>query len=217
MAVDILLGTSTKMPLGGLNLDSIRLKESKEYRFSQSQALALIGLNKGYLARLRVASPNKAQSLTTSGFTWTTVMVRFHDGSQNRTAKTLSLSDLTILCRCEDRWGNDKAAAVLDSMSGSSPIAIKRATPQRTSAKYLYVIGDLERGVCKIGISADVQRRLKELQTAYPFQLQIWSSLEVQNPRAIEATLHKKLDDFRLFGEWFDSSVYAIVNWSSLA
>jgi hypothetical protein len=90
MAVDILLGTSTKMPLGGLDLDSIRLKESKEYRFSQSQALALIGKHRSQLSVMKSRTPDKVQTLTDNGFTWVTVPVKFHDGKQYRTALTLA-------------------------------------------------------------------------------------------------------------------------------
>jgi len=110
MTVDILLGTSTKMPLGGLDLDSIRLKDSKEYRFSQSQALDLIGKHRSQLSVMKSRTPDKAQTLTDNGFTWVTVPVKFHDGKQYRTALTLSLSDVAILWFCETVWGNATAA-----------------------------------------------------------------------------------------------------------
>lgn len=98
------------MPLGGLEIDSIRLKESKEYRFSQSQALATIGKDKRYLSGLRSDSPDKVQTLTDKGFTWVGVTVKYHDGKQYRTAKTLSLSDVTVLWFCEMLWGNATAS-----------------------------------------------------------------------------------------------------------
>jgi len=120
MTDNILTGTSVKLRFLDMDLDSIRLTDSKEYRFSKSQALAAIGRNKNYLARLRLDSPDKVQTLTIKGFTWVTVKVKFHDGTQYRNAETISLSDVRVLWRCEDRWGNPTASDLIDVLSEDS-------------------------------------------------------------------------------------------------
>jgi len=117
---EILTGTSVKLRFLDMELDSIRLTESKEYRFSKSQTLAAIGRNRDYLAVLAKKSPNKVQTLTSKGFTWVGVKVKFHDGLQYRHAETLSLADVRIFWRCEDRWGNPTAADLIDILSEDS-------------------------------------------------------------------------------------------------
>ncbi len=70
---------------------------------------------------------------------------------------------------------------------------------------YLYVIGPNE-GPQKIGLSENVQRRLKNLQTGHPHKLHIHHFEEVprKQVRAIEKRIHTELNYKKLKGEWFD-------------
>jgi hypothetical protein len=56
-------------------------------------------------------------------------------------------------------------------------------------------------GPIKIGITDNVHKRLKELQTGNSDELKIlhWTT----GGRALEASLHKKFNEFHKFGEWF--------------
>lgn len=82
--------------------------------------------------------------------------------------------------------------------------------------KFLYVIGDKQRNVCKIGISANPYERLKTLQTGYPWQLDIWLELQIENPAKVEKILHTRFAEFRLNGEWFDACVFKHLNLNEL-
>ena len=66
---------------------------------------------------------------------------------------------------------------------------------------YVYVIGNKEMKVCKIGFSNNVFKRITAIQTGCPFKLEIFCIVEgsVQT----EKKLHKKYDHLRLNGEWF--------------
>jgi predicted GIY-YIG superfamily endonuclease len=60
----------------------------------------------------------------------------------------------------------------------------------------------------KIGITKNINRRLKELQTASPFKLEVIKSFDVsgdKKAKAIESTCHKilKRAGKHLSGEWF--------------
>lgn len=81
---------------------------------------------------------------------------------------------------------------------------------------FLYVIGDKERNVCKIGISGDPCERLKRIQTGYPWPLDIWLELAIANPAKVEKILHTKFQEFRLNGEWFDACVFNNLNLNEL-
>jgi len=67
---------------------------------------------------------------------------------------------------------------------------------------YIYIIGNLEHKVCKIGFSKNPQRRLIVLQTGSPYELSLFKKFIGNIP--IEKKLHKKYKDYRLHGEWFE-------------
>jgi len=70
---------------------------------------------------------------------------------------------------------------------------------------FLYVIGTNER-YQKIGFSANVDRRLKSLQTGNPDKLAIHHVEPVpkEQVRLLERKIHKDLAHYRLKGEWFN-------------
>lgn len=77
-----------------------------------------------------------------------------------------------------------------------SQILIKKRT-------YVYIIGNKENDFCKVGISEKPYQRLKTLQTACPYELEI---LEVYKANSIdESNLHSILIEKNLHtqGEWF--------------
>jgi hypothetical protein len=70
---------------------------------------------------------------------------------------------------------------------------------------FLYVIGTNER-YQKMGFSANVERRLKSLQTGNPDKLTIHHVEPVpkEQVRLLERKIHKDLAHYRLKGEWFN-------------
>lgn len=70
---------------------------------------------------------------------------------------------------------------------------------------YIYVIGP-DTGPQKIGISKDVNTRLRNLQTGNPLELMIHHTEEVDPDRVLllEQKIHKELNHKRTTGEWFD-------------
>lgn len=70
---------------------------------------------------------------------------------------------------------------------------------------YIYVIGP-PIGPQKIGISNDVNVRLKNLQTGNPERLVIHHIEEVTSKqvRLLEKAIHRDLNHKKLKGEWFD-------------
>ena len=56
----------------------------------------------------------------------------------------------------------------------------------------------------KIGITDNIQRRLKELKTANPATFDLWYFLECKYPRKIENLIHSAIKSKRISGEWFE-------------
>jgi hypothetical protein len=69
------------------------------------------------------------------------------------------------------------------------------------SSKDLYLIQSKNIGSIKIGIAQDCNARLKQLQTANPYELKLVHVFKGMGN--LEKYLHKELDAFKLQGEWF--------------
>lgn len=87
--------------------------------------------------------------------------------------------------------------------------AARRAAPGPIAAdpvrlSYCYVArGD--HGLVKIGSSTNPAARIKQLQTASPFRLELCHILATDaSAEAIELEAHRVLDKHRMAGEWFD-------------
>ncbi|WP_443052756.1 GIY-YIG nuclease family protein [Streptomyces sp. NBC_00299] len=68
---------------------------------------------------------------------------------------------------------------------------------------FLYAISSSDQPApVKIGKTGNVEKRLRQLQTASPFPLRVWWSRETADPD-LEAKLHRHFADKRMSGEWF--------------
>ncbi len=68
----------------------------------------------------------------------------------------------------------------------------------------IYCIGNKEYGICKIGHSTDVEKRLVNLKTGNHLRLEILAVIE--GGYAQEQILHYRFTKFSLEGEWFTLS-----------
>jgi T5orf172 domain len=77
----------------------------------------------------------------------------------------------------------------------------------------LYVIGDKKNKVMKVGVSSNPQKRMASIQTNYPWVLDLWMVVDSKCAYKLEAHLHKELELYRLNGEWFDGTAFALIDW----
>lgn len=80
--------------------------------------------------------------------------------------------------------------------------------------KLLYILYISELNVCKIGISENVQKRVKQLQTGCPFKIDVVRSYNSPISSRIEKILHRKYqnrkadeNEYNLMGEWFNLTI----------
>ena len=71
----------------------------------------------------------------------------------------------------------------------------------------IYFIGNKKENICKIGVSNNVGKRIKEIQCSCPFVVEVLITYVVSDDYLIEKALHNKYDEYRLNGEWFNLSV----------
>lgn len=73
-------------------------------------------------------------------------------------------------------------------------------------ADVVYVVGWQESGPCKIGITDNLDKRLKQLQTGCPYKLVAFQTFPLFNKeltKKLESMAHERLGAFRMQGEWF--------------
>lgn len=68
-------------------------------------------------------------------------------------------------------------------------------------SNFIYVLSG--NGLYKIGKTKSLNRRLKELKTIFPFDIEMVYTTEVENMSDAEANLHKMFNHKQVKGEWF--------------
>ena len=68
---------------------------------------------------------------------------------------------------------------------------------------YVYLLKVSSDGIYKIGVAKDVNRRVKQLQTGNPEEIQILKTFHSQYPYKIESYLHRKYKRNNVLGECF--------------
>jgi hypothetical protein len=80
----------------------------------------------------------------------------------------------------------------------NSPLSSKEFPPK----SYIYFIGDMEKQVVKIGMSQNVERRKRAIQTYYPWELKVFHIVEGDEKK--EKWFHKWFKRYRIKNEWFE-------------
>jgi hypothetical protein len=70
-------------------------------------------------------------------------------------------------------------------------------------AEYVYIISEPETGYLKIGVTANPESRLCQLQIGNPRKLELLYEIDVIDAFAVETAVHEKLAENRAVGEWF--------------
>ena len=75
---------------------------------------------------------------------------------------------------------------------------------------YLYFIQAGKDGPIKIGITNDIEKRLKSLQTANSKKLEVLYYTKTSSPRKSEKLLHDHFRENNINGEWFRPDKYLL-------
>jgi hypothetical protein len=102
----------------------------------------------------------------------------------------------------QDRDEAYQAAREAGRRVRSGQVTIRRGNAADRSPCFLYVIGTPGSTTVKIGVTADLAGRLKQLQASSPRPLVVlWCA---RGGREIEDSLHARFYAQRVHGEWFD-------------
>lgn len=122
---------------------------------------------------------------------------------RRETVRLIVQKTLTIeaVCAWVKTWASDNAEIITP---GGKTISLDGNRIDIT--EYVYFIYSKENNAIKIGRAKNVEKRLKSLQTAHPYQLKVIKTFSVKGGKAakeLESSLHQKFDHLRLSGEWF--------------
>jgi prophage antirepressor-like protein len=83
--------------------------------------------------------------------------------------------------------------------------------PEGFPDMYVYAIREKDTGNIKLGISADPERRLRDLQTGNSSELELVAYVKAKNRFADETALHKKASGHHIRGEWFSQDAAMLI------
>jgi hypothetical protein len=118
---------------------------------------------------------------------------------------------------CYNKWylkGCTRAASTAGCVSNHTYLkgaAVNDSTSVQTCFVYLIESSS----AVKIGIGANPQQRLSDLQTSHHEKLSLRYTLQCPNRAAafsVEQLLHRRFSDERLSGEWFDIDAQTVIN-----
>lgn len=69
---------------------------------------------------------------------------------------------------------------------------------------YVYLIEDVNNNIYKIGVTRDLKKRLRNLQTGNSNQISIKYTYETEYPFRIEQMLHNKFKEYKELNEWYN-------------
>lgn len=77
----------------------------------------------------------------------------------------------------------------------------------------IYLIYDLTNQAYKIGVTKrDCEKRLKQLQTGNPNELELIFHKSTDHPYRLESMLHHCFNEKKILNEWFDLSEEDVIN-----
>lgn len=88
--------------------------------------------------------------------------------------------------------------------------------------KFLYLLFISELNVCKIGISNNIDKRIKQLQTGCPYRIDLVKAHKTEMASKIEKIMHRKYspkkvdyNEYSLVGEWFYIDIGDVLSFES--
>ncbi|MDF5718585.1 MAG: hypothetical protein PUP93_33150 [Rhizonema sp. NSF051] len=140
----------TTITLGDIELE-VFLMPDGEYRLSQTQALAAIGIANNWFSQLNKKTPKILQALQDKGFRYESIEIKIE--GNNSKIKAMSIDDVSKVWGYFARNNNDKAMDLLESCTAES---IER----RADAKFGKVRTEAERDArLKARLEGKIARR----------------------------------------------------------
>lgn len=94
--------------------------------------------------------------------------------------------------------------------SAASLMSENRTIRKKRKSRFVYFLRE-EFGLTKVGIAVDIESRINQIQTSYPYRLDLLALIDSDHARSIELKIHTQYEHKRHRGEWFELS-YSEIN-----
>jgi len=101
---------------------------------------------------------------------------------------------------CEEKFGMSIDELIEISKERTKKIQNERKTKSK-DIEFVYFVGNIEHGVCKIGNSISPHKRISSIQTGCPFEIKMFGF--INGTKKDEKKFHNKFAKHRISGEWF--------------
>ena len=101
------------------------------------------------------------------------------------------------------RWDEAKFKASCPLLGDDWEQALRKQR-KRSDPRYVYLIRDGWRGLIKIGVARNVEKRFRDLQNSCPQRLVIVGIIHSESAMKLERKLHMQFADKHYRGEWFE-------------
>ena len=104
---------------------------------------------------------------------------------------------------CRKKYGYFDICQKMDKQMVCSNCRKNREQEKIKYKGYIYLIGNKEMGIYKIGMSQQPKERYKAFQTKLPFEVKIIHQIGVDDMTKAEKRLHNYFNQKKTHGEWF--------------
>lgn len=164
-------------------IDSARIKRGQE-RFNLSAFLKTKSLKE---------LKESIESITGESAIWS-------DGS-GRNRKTLCNEVIYFFIASKENYPVDIKKSN-DAIELEKKISLM---PKRSLPTFLYVFENDRANLLKVGISKNVERRVREVQDSCGCALKTIFAIEHSKAETLEKIIHEEISSFKTYGEWFDA------------
>jgi len=85
--------------------------------------------------------------------------------------------------------------------------SLREMQAKKTKIGYIYFLQIKETNKYKIGVSKDPKRRLADISSSIPFDLNVLAINEINNPYKIEQDIIDEFKNYLIKNEWFELSI----------
>ena len=95
----------------------------------------------------------------------------------------------------------------------------RKVNAKRFPDSKLYILKIKDMPIYKIGVSQSVKRRMRDIQSALPFDSKLIALFDINDAYQCEKEIHDLLKEYELRHEWFEipADIYTIVKESIMA
>jgi hypothetical protein len=109
--------------------------------------------------------------------------------------------------KCKSNPKGSKAESLNDYRRENARITNLKKYPNSN----IYVLKAINHNYFKIGVSQNIERRLRDVNSSSPIEVELLFSKKIRNAYDLERFIHELIKDYHLRNEWFEIDDYSVL------